>query len=259
LIGKKIFILPDAQVKTGVDTSHLLAAGRYIVDKKPDIVVCLGDFFDMPSLSSYEQPGSKSFEGRRYKDDVDVGNVAMQLLLSPLKEYNDTRSKYKEKKYQPRMVFLMGNHEERIGRAINDNPAHLDGIIGYSDLDLKDWEVYEYQEIVEIEGILFSHCFVNPYSLMKNVLGGTIDSKLQKIGQSFCMGHQQHLQFGTRCLPLGKQLIGVVAGSFYSHDEDYAGKQGNYIWRGCVVLNDTKNGFGDIMTLSLDYMKRRYL
>ncbi|MCR4307643.1 MAG: hypothetical protein NUV80_03710, partial [Candidatus Berkelbacteria bacterium] len=165
-----------------MDTSHLLAAGRYIVDKKPDIVVCLGDFWDMPSLSSYEKPGSKSFEGRRYKDDVETGNIAMKLLLTPLNEFNDTRSRYKEKKYSPRMVFLMGNHEERIKRAINANPAHLEGIIGYGDLALDGWEVHEYQEIVEIEGILFSHNFVNPYSLTKNVLSGTIDNKLQKIG-----------------------------------------------------------------------------
>lgn len=246
-------------MKGGVDTSHLLAAGRYIVDKKPDIVVCLGDFWDMPSLSSYEKPGSKSFEGRRYKDDVDIGNTAMRLLLSPLNEYNATRAKYKEKKFTPRMVFLMGNHEERIGRAIDANPAHLDGIIGYGDLFLDDWETHGYQEIVEIEGILFSHNFVNPYSLTKNILSGTVDNKLQKIGSSFVCGHQQILQFGTRHLSSGKQLIGIVAGAYYSHDEVYMGAQGNFHWRGCAVLNDTKDGFGEPMFLSIDYMKRKYL
>lgn len=257
--GKKIFIIPDAQVKDGVDTSHILAAGRYIIDKQPEVVVCLGDFWDMPSLSSYEKVGSKSFEGRRYKNDIDSGNNAMRILLSPLNEYNEAKSRHKEKKYKPRMVFLMGNHENRIGRAINDNPAHLDGIIGYSDLDLQGWEQYEYQEIVDIEGILFSHNFVNPYSLTKNVVAGTIDNKLQRIGNSFVMGHQQVLQFGTRHLSSGKQMLGIVAGAYYSHDEAYMGLQGNHHWRGCVVLHDTKDGYGDPMFLSLEYIKRKYL
>ena len=247
--GKKIFILPDAQVRPGVPTDHLLAAGKFIVDKKPDIVVVLGDWWDMPSLSSYEKAGTKSFEGRRYKDDCVVGNEAMKLLLSPLK---------RRKKGKPRMVFVLGNHEHRIERAIEADPAHLDGIIGYHDLDLSGWEVHGYQEIVDIEGVLFSHSFVNPDSLLKNVLGGNIDNKMQKIGSSFVMGHQQHLQFGTRSLSSGKQLIGIVAGSYYQHDEDYLGPQGNNHWRGCVMLNEVRDGYGDPMFLSLDYMLRRY-
>jgi len=61
----KHFILPDCQVKPGVPLNHLEWAGRFVVDKRPEVVVCLGDFADMPSLSSYDV-GKKSFEGRRY-------------------------------------------------------------------------------------------------------------------------------------------------------------------------------------------------
>ena len=256
-MSKKIFVIPDTQVKEGVPLEHIVAAGRYIVDKKPDIIVHLGDHWDMPSLSSYDKKGSKSFEGRRYLLDVQSGNEAMKLLLAPLEAYNKKMRKHKLKQYRPRMVFLCGNHEHRINRAVNDDPK-LEGVIGYHDLELKGWETYEYQEVVDVEGILFAHNFVNPYSLTKGTLAGTIDNKLQKIGSSFVMGHQQILQFGTRHLSSGRQMIGVVAGAYYQHEEDYMGPQGNHHWRGCFTLHDVHDGYGDPMFLSIEYMLRRY-
>ena len=56
-------VIPDVQCKEGVDISHLEWIGKYAAEKKPDVIVCLGDFADMPSLSTYDI-GKKSFEGR---------------------------------------------------------------------------------------------------------------------------------------------------------------------------------------------------
>lgn len=263
--GRKIFIIPDTQCKPDIPVDHLLAAGRYLIDKQPDVVVMMGDWYDLPSLSSYEKPGSKSFEGKRYRDDVDAGNKSMKLFLAPMMEYNDSCSRHKKKQYKPRMVFLMGNHEHRLERAINDDPQKLDGIISYDDFDLDGWEVYPYMEIVDIEGILFSHDFANPYTIMKGSLTGTIDNRLQKIGSSFVQGHCQQILYGERHLPRAggtsrsKRLIGIVCGAFYAHDEKYLGPQGNDHFRGCVALNDVRDGAGDIMLLSLEYLRRRYL
>ena len=157
----------------------------------------------------------------------------------------------------PRLVFLMGNHEFRVERAVNEDPK-LEGIIGDHHFELDDWEVHPYQEIVNLNGILFSHNFVNPLSLTKSLLGGTIENKLQKIGSSFVMGHQQILQFGTHCLANGKQMLGIVAGAYYQHDEEYMGLQGNNHWRGCVVLHSVKDGYGDPCFLSLDYLMDKW-
>ncbi len=77
----------------------------------------IGDFADMPSLSSYDI-GKKSFEGRRYKTDIEVTKKAMEMLLAPIKEYNERARRNKDKQYRPRMVLTLGNHEERISRAI---------------------------------------------------------------------------------------------------------------------------------------------
>ena len=49
----KIVVIPDTQVKVGTSIDHIRAAGNYIVEHKPDHVVVLGDWYDMPSLSRF--------------------------------------------------------------------------------------------------------------------------------------------------------------------------------------------------------------
>ena len=48
---KKHLVIPDSQVRPGVDTSYLKWIGQYIVDKKPDTIIHIGDFADMPTIS----------------------------------------------------------------------------------------------------------------------------------------------------------------------------------------------------------------
>ncbi len=81
----------------------------------------------------YIDVGKKSFEGRRYKTDIEVTNKAMQMLLAPIKEYNERARRNKDRQYRPRMVLTLGNHEERISRAVEGDPK-LDGTISLSDL-----------------------------------------------------------------------------------------------------------------------------
>src|SRR6187431_2812527 len=64
-IGTTHMVIPDVQSKPGVQNDHLTWIGAYAVEKKPDVIVCIGDFWDFPSLSSYDK-GKLSFEGRRY-------------------------------------------------------------------------------------------------------------------------------------------------------------------------------------------------
>jgi len=154
-------IIPDCQVKDGVDLSYLTWVGKYLVEKQPDVIVQIGDFADMPSLSSYDV-GKKSFEGRRYKTDIEVTNKAMQMLLAPIKEYNERARRNKDRQYRPRMVLTLGNHEERISRAVEGDPK-LDGTISLSDLKYEHygWEVASYLEPVVIDGVVYAHYFTS--------------------------------------------------------------------------------------------------
>ena len=142
----KILVVPDTQVKPGISLDYLSHIGQYIVDKKPDVVVHLGDHWDMPSLSSYDF-GKRQYEGRRYVNDIEAGNEGMIKLLSPIANYNARQMSNKKRGYMPRLVFLLGNHEQRIQRAIDSDPK-LEGIMGYHDLALQDWEVYKFLEVI---------------------------------------------------------------------------------------------------------------
>ena len=183
----KIAVIPDCQRKPGVSDTYLTWVGQYIADKKPDIVVNIGDFRDMPSLSSYDK-GKKSFEGARYLKDIEAGNDAMTKLLAPIKKEMKRLKQNKKKLWKPRMIFTLGNHEQRIVRAV-ENDAVLEGVIGYEDLYLDDWEVFDFLEVVNIEDVLFSHYFTS------GVMGRPVSSAralLMKKHMSCVMGHVQN-------------------------------------------------------------------
>jgi len=87
----KILVIPDTQCKPDTPTKHLTWAGKAICDYKPDIVIHLGDHWDMPSLSSHDKAGSKYFEGKRYLADIEAGNVGMEALLAPVKANRNSK------------------------------------------------------------------------------------------------------------------------------------------------------------------------
>ena len=253
----KILFVPDTQVKPGVCTDHLAALGNYIVDKRPEVIVHIGDHWDMKSLSSYDR-GKKAAEGQRVQLDIQAGIAAMHRLLAPLWELQESQRKNKKRVYSPRMVFCIGNHEQRIMRHVESNPE-LAGFLSYRDLQLEElgWEVHDFTEVVEIEGIAFSHYFYNPMS--GRPYGGTIHTKLKNIKASFAMGHQQGLDIATTTNNLGQKMWGLVAGSFYMHEEGYIGPQGNDHWRGVVMMHNVQDGNYNPCIIDMDYLLQNYL
>ena len=252
------FVIPDTQCKTGVKLNHLTAAGNYIVDKQPSTIIHLGDHWDMPSLSCYEKKGSKYFEGKNYLKDVEAGLEGMELLLDPINKYNEKCKKEKKKGYTPRMIFIPGNHEDRVNRAVKADPV-LDGVISTKQFELEKygWEVPEYLKPVNVDGVMYAHYFYNP--MTGKPYGGRAHTRLNNVGFSFTMGHQQGLDVALKPLANGKMLRGLVAGSFYQHDEDYKGPQGNDHWRGCIYKHEVKDGNYCLMELSMDYLLREWL
>lgn len=243
----RIAVIPDTQAKPGVDFRFLTAVGRYIAEKRPEVIVHLGDFADMPSLSSYDK-GKREFEGRRYVNDVAAAHRAMEVLLTPIE---------KAAGYKPRRVMLLGNHEDRINRATNNTPE-LAGLISTDDLRYKayGWEVHEFLRPVVIRDIAFAHYFTS------GVMGRpttTAAALLAKKHMSCIAGHQQGFMMATANRADGKLLTGIIAGSCYEHREAYLGPQGNVHFRGMVFLNDVRRGGEfDVMPLTLSFLKRRY-
>lgn len=258
----KLLIIPDTQVRKGVPTDHIRAAGNYIARHQPDIIVVMGDWWDMPSLSLYNT--TLQAEGARITEDLNAGYDAFDLLLEPIERLNKKLARDKKKQYNPRKVYITGNHDPqvRIPRFIEQYPM-LKGYLSEGEADLflegLGFEVVPFLEIKNIEGIRFSHYIQNPHSLRGSPLSGQIDTMLKNAGHSFVQGHQQTYKMGKHYLSDGTQRLGIVCGAFYDHDEDYMSPQGNKHWRGIIQLNEVKDGSADVCELSLNYLKREYL
>ena len=243
------------QAKPGVDFAYLTRIGKFLVDKKPDVIIQIGDFADMPSLSSYDV-GKKSFEGRRYRADILAAHAAMEALLQPIKEYNANAVKNHKPRYYPRKVLTLGNHENRINRAVNDDPK-LDGVLSVSDLKYEayGWEVAPFLDVVSIDGIAYSHYFTS------GAMGRPVSSPamlLSKKHDSCIMGHVQNRGIAYAQRADGREIKGLFCGSCYEHDEDYLGPQGNHYWRGVWMLHNVSDGEYDEMPVPLDYLKAKY-
>ena len=251
----KHFILPDVQAKPEVDFTYLTKIGKYVVAKQPDVIVCIGDFADMSSLSSYDV-GTKNFEGKRYVKDIAAAHEAMEAFLKPLKEHNAKQKANGKKQYKPRMVLTLGNHENRINRAINSDPK-LEGVLSVDDLEYEKygWEVYQFLEVVVIDGIAYSHSFVTGVA---GRAASTAAVQLRKTNMSCIAGHQQGKQIAYATRADGSTITSIIAGSCYEHDEDYMGPQGNKHWRGCFMLHEVDNGCFDEMWISLKYLNKKY-
>lgn len=254
--GETHLIIADTQCKPNVDTSYLECIGKYIVDKKPDVIIHIGDHYDFESLSFYDK-GKKSFEGRRLLADIKAGNDGLDFLMKPIKALQDRQKLSGEEVYSPRMVFCLGNHEHRFDRLSDDMPE-LDGFVGTETLNIEKWgfEVFPFLKPAHIEGISYVHFLANPFT--GRPYGGSALNQLKNVGNSFVVGHKQTLDVAIRPTLDGKMQVGIINGACYEHLENYKGYQGNTHFRGITVLHEVEDGFGLPMFVSLDYLRNKY-
>jgi hypothetical protein len=242
-LGRMHIVIPDCQVKPGVRTDHLEWVGNYIAEKKPDVIVCIGDFADMPSLSSYDV-GKLSAEGRRYNKDVDAARAGMQRLMAPIQAVKD---------YQPRLVFTQGNHEERANRYAELHPE-MDGKVGANDLAFTDWgwEVHPFLEVVTVDGVEYSHYFTS------GVKGNPVSSAAALLRERQGSATMGHVQYTDMAIHKKTQRIGLFCGICYLHNETYLSPQDNGTRRQIVVKHEVEDGKYDPMLVSLRFLEKSY-
>jgi hypothetical protein len=207
----------------------------------------------MPSLSSYDK-GTKGYEGRRYSKDVAAAIDAQERFFKPIRE---------RKKKMPRFVMLEGNHEYRIKRAIENDAAHLDGVISPNDLAYRDfgWEYVEYEGatpgIIDIDGIAYSHYFTS--GIMGRPIGG-INPAYQlvaKYGHSCTQGHTHTFAFYHRGNKVN-ECNGLVCGVYQDYFSSYAGVANDMWWRGVVYKENVEGGLYDLNQISLNSLRKAY-
>lgn len=246
-------VIPDPHAHPNHNNDRADWLGKLMVDLKPDVVVNLGDMWDLPSFSGYDK-GKKSFQGRNYRKDLDAGLEFDERLWAPAR---------KAKKRLPYRVFIEGNHEERMKRALELTPE-LEGTIGFKDFELnKNYdEVIEYKGqtpgIIEIDGIIYCHYSVS--GVMGRPVGGEHPaySLLTKQFKSVTCGHIHVFDHCVRTDASGNRINGLVAGVYQDYDSEWAGEV-NKLWsRGVVVKRNVHQGNYDLQWISIEALKREY-
>ena len=255
----KHLIIPDYHAKPGRSNAPMKWVANLAVREKPDVIIQLGDFFDMESLSSYDK-GKKSFEGRRYKKDLAAGHDALQKFNEGILKYNAKRLEKKLKQYRPHMIMLGGNHEERIERVVQMQPEFED-VISLDDLRREEfgWQVVPFLQPVEIDGIMYSHYFVSGVKGLP--IGGENPAKalLMKRFKSCTAGHTHILDFAERTSADGQKIMGLIAGCFFQGNEDWAPKEVNEMWwKGVILKHEVRNGVYDPEFISIERLKKEY-
>ena len=243
----------DVHCRPGESNDHADLLAKLIVDVRPDVVICGGDLADMESLCSYDK-GTRGAVGRNYEKDCLAAIDFNERLFFPLR---------KRKRKLPHRVILIGNHEQRIDRAL-DVDHHLEGTIGYSDLgfDVHYNDVVYYDGgtpgIIEIDGVFYSHYFVS--GAMGRPISGVHPAAtlIQKNGVTCVSGHLHTLDYSTKGNVDGSRVHGLSGGCFVNYDLEYAGQANIGWWRGVTVLRNVDNGDFDPQFISLDALRKEY-
>lgn len=229
------------------DRADLL--GELIYEQRPDVVVDLGDAADMNSLCQHEV--SKLEPMTTYGDDIEA-------FLDFQSRVRAKFSRYHRKK--PHWIWLEGNHEYRIRRALEADPR-LDGAVSYDHLMLDKWydETYFYKNSAPyplvFENTVFAHFLTsgNYGNPMSSIHHGY--NLVKKTGMSTFVGHthkrSHYMDEGMSGSPQG-----VVVGCFKGHEEYWAGQANNDWWHGVVVLHNFEKGRFDLEWYSLERMEK---
>ena len=166
----RILVIGDCHIDDDQDLSRFDLLGKLIMDELPTHIVMMGDFLTLNCLSAWDMDKRKTMEGRRYKTEIDAGLDALQRMFTPIDLYNITRREQHKAQYKPEMIFLEGNHEERLTRYLESDPT-FDGFVGVrKDLKLDSWGFrwVPYRDWIEINGLWFTHV---PFNEIKPVTG----------------------------------------------------------------------------------------
>lgn len=255
----KLLVVGDAHATPIASNDRFDWLGRLIMDHRPDVVYCTGDFGDMPSLSSYDK-GRKSAELKRYKHDVKAVHDALARINKPREEHNEQQKKNKKSAYKPRMIMQGGNHDEaRIEKAIQSSPE-LEGTMSIKDLNYEHygWEYVPYRNSIVVEGIYCSHSF--PSGVMGQPVSGlnVASSLLAKNSVSTIVGHCHLFDYAVRSKPNGDKLAALSPGWFGDHVEEYAKHTVHMWWSGVCLLHNVNDGVFDLETITMERIKKVY-
>jgi len=182
----RVLVTPDKQIPYH-DTRALDAVAQFARRYHWDEYIDLGDYFDFSYLSNRSRTQqAQELEGQRVKDDLRVGAALWQKMSHAATHVN----------LDCKLVWLRGNHDERVDRFENENPAFT-GIInigeslGFNEDGTTEVRCYPDGEAYIIGKLCFTHGqFHNQHAAKSHV---------ERFGMSVCHGHTHRV--ATYALP----------------------------------------------------------
>lgn len=241
-----LLIIPDYHAINGVDNDRAHLLGQHAALPLWDAVVFLGDWWDFPSLCRWS---SKSeHEGKRVKEDFEVGEDAMEIVLEYIRA---------KKKKMPDLYFLEGNHEARVDGICNDRPEFVGVFDQYGPkpyLRRRGFEVLPYKSVLSLAGWHFTHCF--PSGIMGKPTGG------KNVGNSLIMnqkvscvqGHNHVFDHKVVNRADGKPVHGITAGCFIhpTHTEGWNRSVRHLYHLGVLELHNAADGDASISWVRME-------
>jgi predicted phosphodiesterase len=221
---KSAIILPDVHL-TEILPKDYLPVRDFVKTFKPDKIILLGDFMDVASLSAWDMDKKRLMEGRRFKKEVDCANRELDYLQRYTKDKKDG------------IIYLEGNHEDRVNRYLDSNPE-MEGMIEVPEqLRLRERHIkwVKMNKLHKLGEMYFTHgMYTNIYSAAKH---------LQKLGCNITYGHQHGTQTYMQNMAMQKPHMAYALGTLGDKAPDYMkGKPGNWINQFAVFYWDTKTG-----------------
>ena len=251
--GVKHGVIPDTQVKPGVPIDHFDWIAQYFCEKRPNVIIHLGDWYDMNSLCSYDKvdnPGD--YHQRLYEDDLEAGDRSLELFENRLAKTKD---------YKPRKVYLLGNHENRYERLIRAEPVLARSLTKpWKAAEARGWEVQPFLKPIVIHGVAYCHYFCRgPNGTVGNSRRGAPSARAQVTREmrSCTAGHKQGLDVHIQPTEDGMKR-GIIAESCYQHEEEYLSPQGTTYWRGILMKHEVHEGDFNLMEVSLNFLQRGF-
>lgn len=247
-------VIGDSHAHPDIPNHRYEWAGDFIAERRPDIVVDIGDSADMASLLFCDGPPVRKidFERRRYFEDVEAYVDAKERLTRRIPK--DTR-----------LVKTDGNHEFRIERLCAWEPK----LRGWVDAtDLRDaalgWELVPFLQPIMIGGVAFCHYWKAPGSSDRPIAGVMpTRASILKLPGSFhrVQGHTHRFEWYEIPDGQGSRITSIMAGCYFDPDSsshDWAGSD-THGWRpGLLELWTTKGTIIDFRWTSYESIQQRY-
>ena len=254
---KTAVVFTCAHADPSVSNERFNWLGDLLYDIRPDYVVDLGDGADLKSLNSYDTRYPKAIVAQSYEADIQCYNDSQERIRRKFRKMKKTR---------PAFFGLEGNHENRIKKAIANDPR-LEGSkfgISFSHLNTDVWfdEYHEYNNsapsIADYDGVSYAHYIAS--GNYGTALSGIHHAYglIQKRHCSTTVGHSHKRSMFFKDDAHPNPTIGLVAGCFKGAQEVWAGQSNLEWWKGVIIKRNIQSGYYEPEFVSLGRLRDIY-